>query len=154
MPPIDESVLIARPPAEVFAFVADFENLPRFCATSTEVKKLTPGPIAARTTFRQVFAFAGLRLATPVELVAFEPGRALTYQAHGGPRVRGICTFTAEGAGTVLRYTLELHGRGLFRLLRPLLVRVLRGQTRGDLLRLKALLEGAALAARTAPVTV
>jgi carbon monoxide dehydrogenase subunit G len=140
-PPIDESVVIARAPSEVFAFVADFENLPRFCATSSAVKKESPGTIGLGTTFQQTFVMYGWSMKTPVELVAFEPGRSLTYQAHGGPRVEGVCQFEPDGAGTRLRYTLALRPRGLYRLFAPLLVRILRQQTRNDLVRLKALLE-------------
>jgi hypothetical protein len=163
-PPIDERVVIARPVAEVFAFVADFENLPRFCATSAEVHKVTPGAIGRGTVFRQVFAMYGWRLDTPVELVAFEPGRSLTYQAERGPRVRGTCTFTRDPAGTsgagaqrrdptapdsgtCLRYNVEIQPRGAYKLFAPLLVKMLRAQTRNDLGKLKQLLE-----ARPVPV--
>ena len=143
-PPIDESVLIARPVAEVFAFVADFENLPRFCATSTAVQKISPGPIGRGTVFRQVFALYGWKMETPVELAEFEAGRSLTYRSEGGPRVEGVCTFQPAGSGTTLRYTLALRPRAGYRLLAPLLVRILRRQTRADLARLKALLEASA----------
>jgi uncharacterized membrane protein len=149
-PPIDERVIIARPVAEVFAFVADFENLPQFCATSAEVQKVSPGAIGRGTVFRQVFAMYGWRLDTPVELVAFEPGRSLTYQAERGPRVRGTCTFSRDPApdsGTCLRYTVEIQPRGAYKLFAPLLLKMLRAQTRNDLGKLKQLLE-----ARPAPV--
>ena len=146
-PPIDEMIVIARPPAEVFSFVADFENLPQFCATSTAVRKESPGPIGRGTIWRQTFVMGPWRMETPAELTAFEEGHSLTYLSHGGPRVEGTCTFDADPAGTRMRYSLGLHPRGLFRLLAPLLVLILRRQTRQDLARLKGLLEGKPAAA-------
>jgi uncharacterized membrane protein len=140
-PPIDESVTIARSPAEVFAFVSDFENLPQFCGTSNSVKKVSSGPIGRGTVFRQVFAMYGWRLDTPVELTAFDPDRSLTYRSQGGPRVEGSCFFGPDPAGTRLRYTVKIHPRGAYRLFAPLLIRILRRQTRQDLAKLKALLE-------------
>jgi len=139
--PIDETIVIARPPSEVFAFVADFEHLPQFCATAAAVRKQSPGPIGRGTVFRQTFAMSGWRMEMPVELVAFEAGRSLTYQAHGGPHVEGVCQFQPDAGGTRLRYTLALRPRGIFRLLSPLLNVVLRQQTCNDLARLKTLLE-------------
>jgi hypothetical protein len=141
-PPIDETIVIARPPAEVFDFVAAFhKNLPKFCATSTAVTKESSGPVGRGTIFRQTFVMYGWRMEVPVELVAFDPGRSLTYQSYGGPRVEGVCRFEPDGAGTRMRYTLALHPRGLYRLFAPLLVPILRSQTRGDMVRLKGLLE-------------
>ena len=83
------------------------------------------------------------QLITPVEIVEYEENRVLLYQAHAGPQARGRCVFQPCAEGTELIYELKLMAGGLFRLLRPMLNWFMARQTRGDLAKLKALLEGA-----------
>jgi uncharacterized membrane protein len=45
---------IARPVDEVFAFVSDFRNMPKWNYYVTYVEKITPGPIQIATEFHQV----------------------------------------------------------------------------------------------------
>ena len=45
MPKIEMSIVINRPVEEVFAFLSDFENNPKWQATSVEARKISEGPV-------------------------------------------------------------------------------------------------------------
>jgi hypothetical protein len=47
-------LFIRRPPAEVFAYLLHFENMPKWNYYVVSVTQTTPGPIALGTTFHQV----------------------------------------------------------------------------------------------------
>lgn len=47
-------IRINRPIAEVFAFLSDFENIPKWNYYVLEVRKLSHGPIGIGTTYHQV----------------------------------------------------------------------------------------------------
>ena len=44
---------IRRPAEEVFAFLADFENIPRWNYAIEETKKASAGPVGVGTRYRQ-----------------------------------------------------------------------------------------------------
>jgi len=50
----ENTIRIERPIAEVFAFLADFENIPKWNYYVLEVRKLSDGPIGIGTTYHQV----------------------------------------------------------------------------------------------------
>jgi hypothetical protein len=47
------SLIIERPVHEVFAFISDFENMPKWNYFVVEVRKTSPGQIGSGTTFHQ-----------------------------------------------------------------------------------------------------
>ena len=49
----DNTVTIARPAGEVFAFLADFQNVPRWNYAIEQTRKLSPGPVGVGTAYRQ-----------------------------------------------------------------------------------------------------
>jgi len=50
----DNEIIIRRPVSEVFAFLMDFENMPKWKYYLLSVKKTAPGSISVGTTFHQV----------------------------------------------------------------------------------------------------
>jgi len=50
----EHTIRINRPIAEVFAFLADFENLPKWNYYVLDVRKLSDGPSGIGTTYHQV----------------------------------------------------------------------------------------------------
>ena len=50
----DNDVIIHRPMNEVYAFLSDFENMPKWNYYLVSVKKTSPGDIAVGTTFHQI----------------------------------------------------------------------------------------------------
>ncbi len=60
------SVTIDRPVEEVFAFLSNYENDPKWSSATVEGKKTSEGPIGVGTTWRSVSKVLGRR--TEVEL--------------------------------------------------------------------------------------
>lgn len=81
-------------------------------------------------------------------MVALEPGRALTVQAVDGLSLRPVQRYTVvpdgDGMATRLRYEIELPVTGWFRLMRPMLARMIPRKWSGYAAALKARLEAAA----------
>ena len=50
----ENSISIERPVAEVFAFLSDFENIPKWNYYVLEIKKISDGPAGVGTTYHQV----------------------------------------------------------------------------------------------------
>ena len=140
---IATSVEIERPVQEVFAFVADQTNAPKWQTDLHEVRRLTDGPIGVGSEHEFVRTFAGRRLSSRNRFVAFEPGRYVKFEIPSG-WISGTASYRTEvsrSAGTVLTSRMEFRVRGPLSLLEPVLSRILARDSRRDEQRLKALLE-------------
>jgi carbon monoxide dehydrogenase subunit G len=66
------SAVIERPIDEVFAFLADGTNDPKFSPRVQEIRKATDGPIAVGTVFESKVKDAGMTTSRKFELTAFD----------------------------------------------------------------------------------
>ena len=139
---VEESVVIGRPLEEVFAYVADPENLPEWASTVLEIRKHGSGPLQEGQTFASVGKFLGRRLEMVFQVIAHEPPWLHSHRSVDGPIPNEwTLTFEEEQGGT--RYTEVVEGEPgrFFKLVGPLLEAAGRRQLRSDLGTLKDLLE-------------
>ncbi len=142
----EESVEIDRPPEEVFAYVANPENLPEWSSLVLEVRKDAEGQLKEGERFGVVAKFLGRRFETPFEVSAHEPPRQHSDRSTGGPFEQEYI-YTLEptgGGGTRLTHVAEAEPGGFFKLVGPLLERAGSRQFKADLQSLKDLLESRA----------
>jgi hypothetical protein len=66
------SVVIDRPIGEVFAFLADGTNDPKFSPRVQEIRKTTDGPVGVGTVFESTVKDAGMKTHRKFELTAFD----------------------------------------------------------------------------------
>jgi uncharacterized protein YndB with AHSA1/START domain len=66
------SAVIERPIDEVFAFLADGTNDPKFSPRVQEIRKTTDGPVGVGTVFESKVKDAGMTTRRAFELTAFE----------------------------------------------------------------------------------
>ena len=66
---VEQSITINRPVKEVFAFVADQRNAPRWQSGLLEVRRTTEGTLGVGTKHRFVRKFVGRRLEASNEYV-------------------------------------------------------------------------------------
>jgi uncharacterized protein YndB with AHSA1/START domain len=92
------TVEIARPPADVFAFVADPTKLSAWQDVE-EVQQLTDGPVQAGTRFREVHKVMGRRRVELTEVVECDPGRVFHIRVVEGPPVDGRWEFALTPSG-------------------------------------------------------
>src|SRR5829696_220521 len=140
------SVVIERPPEEVFAYVSDLQNVPEWGALSGEMRKETEGPPEVGARYTAELTFLGRRLVIPYEVGAYEPPRLFEFRSLGGP-FHDKYTYTFEAAeggrgGTRFSMAIEMQPDGFFRVTGPLIEKMTqRYYFRKELKTLKGLLE-------------
>jgi carbon monoxide dehydrogenase subunit G len=139
------AVEIARPPAEVYAYLADPTHLPDWQADVEEVRGATGGPLGPGATFTEVRSFLGKRAESTLEVTAAEPGREFSLRTIAGP-VQVSIRHLLEPAGDGTRVSVEAEADAgkLVGLGGPLLRKAAERRARGDFERLKRVLEGGA----------
>jgi uncharacterized protein YndB with AHSA1/START domain len=139
---VESRTSIDRAPAEVFAFVADQTNAPRWQQGLTGVRRLTPGPIGVGSEHEFVRRFAGRELRSGNRFVRFEPPRLVEFEiAEGWLSGRASYEVEPRGAASLVTCRMEFCAARWGRVLEPLLARVLARDARRDDKRLKVLLE-------------
>jgi carbon monoxide dehydrogenase subunit G len=142
MASFENAVIIRRPVEEVFAFLADFENVPRWNYAIVETKKVSPGPVGVGTTYRQTRSVPR-RSEEGFEVTVFEPARRLKVQGQIGPfRARVSYLLEPTGGGTRLTNAVDLGSSGLLTLVAPLAASRVKHAVAANLDTLKQLLEG------------
>jgi uncharacterized protein YndB with AHSA1/START domain len=134
---------IDRPPAEVFAFLADGENNARWRPAVADVAPASGDGVGA--VFRQgVKGPLGRRVEADYRITVYEPDSVLAFEVIAGPvRPRGRYELSPAGGATRVRFTLECELSGAKKLLMGRSVeKAMRGEV-GNLERLKRVLESA-----------
>ncbi|HEY3072228.1 MAG TPA: SRPBCC family protein [Candidatus Limnocylindrales bacterium] len=153
------SVIVNRPPAEVWAYIADIGTMERW-DPGVEVVEPVP-PLARGSTFTITAQVFGRRVAD-ARIEEFEPGRRIGWKAtaRGGWITGGgswvSATYLTEPQDGATRLTRIMHGeaRGpLMHLLQPLLLAKARRERAEEISNIKTILEqgsqaGASPAAR------
>jgi uncharacterized membrane protein len=134
---------IDRPATEVFDFVADQTNAPRWQHGLHEVRRITPVPVGVGT--EHVFArrFAGINIESRNRYTAYEPGRFVSFEIPSG-KITGKASYLVEPTGdNTSRLISEVHFRvsGLAGLATPVLARVFERDSKKNVAALKELLE-------------
>ncbi len=144
MSDLQERVTIRRPIREVFAFVCDARNIPRWHADTAEVHLLTgDGRQAGSRVLDVIRTGNGRRMEAVVEITRHEPDRLWAFSAEldGFGGFDGCYRFEVVPAGTRVTFTEDLRLRGLWRMLRPLVRRQVGQTARANFERLRTLLE-------------
>ena len=139
---ISDSIVINRPPGEVFAFAGNYENDPQWRAGVSEMRHDPPGQAQVGTKTYEVMRFMGRNAITFAEVVEYEIGSKAAFRTTSGAfSASGYRLVEAEGMGTRFTYHAEAKLSGLLALLAPLLVGSFRRRLRADLERLKGILD-------------
>jgi Polyketide cyclase / dehydrase and lipid transport len=93
---IDGAVVIKRPVAEVFDFVADERNEPRYNPGIRRVEKLSPGPIGRGTRFRAEAVTLRRTVGMTIQYTVYERPRRLASSID----MAAVCTSSARSALT------------------------------------------------------
>jgi uncharacterized protein YndB with AHSA1/START domain len=141
MPSAANEVEIARPPDQVFAFLADPTNDRQWRVGVLDFKHESGHGVGARYA-QGVRGPGGRRVPADIEITEFEPARAIAFRTVSGPvRPRGRYMLTATDLGTRLRFELEAELRGLKRWLMGPMVQKTMHKEVGQLDQLKRVLK-------------
>jgi uncharacterized protein YndB with AHSA1/START domain len=135
------SITIRRPVEDVFAFVADLENAPKWNYALVETRKTSDGPVAVGTRYRQVRSVP-TRSEETLKITEWEPNRRFAFVGDLGP-FHGALVYDFEDVdgATRLTNTADLEARGLARLAGQLATNRIRDAVAANLAALKELLE-------------
>jgi carbon monoxide dehydrogenase subunit G len=152
---IIESIEISRRPEEVFAYAIDFSHFPEWQGGVVSARQQGSAAPAVGSRAIVIHRLGPRTLARSEEITELNPPKSWTVRGVGGPVV-AIAKATIEpldhGKRSRVTIMLDFEGRGIGRLLVPLVVRrQARSQLPRNEQKLKELLEqGAQAPARTA----
>lgn len=143
---VQNSIHVARPIAEVFAYVADPANSPKWNSTVLD-SSASETPVRAGTTIHSRVRFLGRTSELQAKVLELQPNTRFVTESLEPYRYTLIWTFAPENGGTRVVRAGDIDFRGLLRLISPILIRPLARRTdQASLERMKALLEAPTLA--------
>jgi carbon monoxide dehydrogenase subunit G len=138
---VQRTISIARPPAEVFDYIADVRNDPAWHTDVLEVRS-SSDVVGMGTVFTvKVKPSMGVSEGT-MTVSRFDPGRLIGFDGRMGkmrPTVTNICEPDAQG--TLVTRRVEMEPPGIMRLMTPMMQRMIGKHNDGFLANLKRLLE-------------
>ena len=136
------TVTIDRPISEVFDFVAESSNEPRWDIDVQEVVQPKHGPLTVGTTYEWVLKFLGTKRIAG-QVTAFESNRLIELTTFEGAVLPKIThTFKADGDRTIYARRIRFETSGLLKLLEPVMKRMPRNPNTRTAENLKLVLEG------------
>jgi len=143
MQTFENTVTINRPAGEVFAFLADFENIPSWNYAIEETSKASGGPVGVGTRYRQTRSIPS-RSIEDFEVTVFEPASRLAIRGQIGPfKATMSYMLEARAGATRLVNSVELDpSQAKLRLAARLATPRIKAAVAQNLGELKLLLEG------------
>jgi carbon monoxide dehydrogenase subunit G len=123
------TTIIDRPIEQVFTFLADGTNDPKFSPRVQEIRKTTDGPVGVGTVFASTVKDAGMTTKREFKLTEFEAPTRIRWAELSKNLVvasEGGYDLTPAGEGTQLTVFNVLEGRGVGKLIAPLALRSAR----------------------------
>ena len=136
------------PPEELFAFVADASNNPRWQDGMRTCEWTTPPPIGVGSVYEQVAEFRGREIRSTFEVVEFEAGRRIRIRTLESTIPLDVTreVEALEGGGSVVRATVRGEAPGVMRLLEFIARRMVARDVAADYRRLESLLADGSVA--------
>lgn len=140
MPEARGEVEIARPPSEVFAFLADGEHDRLWRGGVLDIKRKS-GSGKGAIYEQGVKGPFGRRVAADYEITQFEPDTRIGFRAIAGPvRPAGSYVLEPTPTGTGVTFALSCTPSGLTKLMTPMVAKTMQAEV-SQLGRLKEVLE-------------
>lgn len=138
----ESSIEIGRPAADVYRFLADGLNNPKWRPAVKSIALASGAAGEAGAVYKQTMAGpGGGKVAGDYRLAAADPPRHIRFEVIAGPaRPVGVFEVEALGERSRVRFSLDLQPKGLMRLMSGMIQRTMEGEV-ANLARLKAVLE-------------
>jgi uncharacterized protein YndB with AHSA1/START domain len=148
MTTITQSIVVERPVEEVFAFVTDAKNNPRWqSAAGLERNHQEPeDSVGVGTRITEGWRFMGRTNESTSEVTEYEPNRKYTRRLIAGtsPITHGEYTFEPVAEGTRWTFEVTIQANGLLAIAEPLLASNLKHGMAANMAVAKTLLEQSA----------
>jgi len=139
---LDFSTLIDLPEKDVFAFVANPNNMTKWNSAVVSIEQVTPGDVGIGTKFKTVGEVMGRRLEGELQVQAYETDNKCGFQLNAGPMQMNL-TLSLKTVGTGTKLSLNVQGNpaGIFKLAEGVMTGQVKSLMEGNFTRLKAILE-------------
>ena len=112
---LQRTAQIAAPPADVYAFLAEPANLPRWQAGVVSSERTSPPPTAVGSTARVVLELMGQQVAAEITVREAEPDKRLTLATSvSGIGIVGTIDLAPNDGGTAITLTSEIRAENIF----------------------------------------
>jgi uncharacterized membrane protein len=141
---VQVSIEIARPAREVFAYLEDVTNNPKWLKGMRSCAWTTDPPVRVGSRYEQTAHFLGKEIRTNFEVIAHEPGHSMTIESLPGSSFPITVTRRVDPIDTTRCRVTETVGgdpSGFYRVAQPLLRAMVARNIRRDYRNLKVLLE-------------
>jgi carbon monoxide dehydrogenase subunit G len=138
---VERTARISAPPAEVFAYLADLDNVADWQSGVTSAERTSPGEMGVGSTAQVTRQLGGQRVTAPLTVTTYDPPRHLAI----GSQVSGVKADATldlapadDGSATELRFAMEIRGSGLTAFMEPMIAGAARGDIETSLARIQA----------------
>jgi len=112
---VQRTAQIAAPPAEVYAFLAEPANLPRWQAGIVAAERTSPPPTAVGSTARVVLELMGQQVNAEITVREADPPRRLALAASvSGMGIVASLDLTPHDGGTEITLASEVRAENIF----------------------------------------
>jgi len=144
MAKVEVSVVIGKPVEEVFAYVMDVGNWPKWNSYLPKVEQTSEGPAGVGTTFRGSSRFLGRSMEWTSDVTEYEENSKMAQVVTSGSmNMQMAMLFEAVQGGTKFTMAAEGEFGGFFKLAEGMVNRKWRAQMDESLSNLKKMLEAA-----------
>lgn len=134
--------MIDRPMKDIFAFVADPNNMAQWNSAVISIEQVTPGAVGLGAKFKTAGEALGRRLDGELVVSAYEPDSKCGFQMNSGPmQVNITLTLKTVGSGTKLDLNAQGNPAGVLKLAEGVLAGQVKTMMEANLARLKIILE-------------
>lgn len=118
---VEGEIIFDQPVEEVFGFVADERNEPRYNPRMLLAEQISEGPIGLGTRFQTELKTMRRRMSMTVEFTGYERPRRLASKTSSlGMETEGAITFEPVPGGTLMRWSWDVRPRDVLRLMAPI----------------------------------
>jgi uncharacterized membrane protein len=137
------SIEIKAPVGEVFAFISNLENIPKWQSEVVNSRVLSSGPLQKGTRFEEVVTVMGKKMPTLCEVTDYQPTKIFGFKSDSANMISYIGQFQFEpnGTGTKLTVDAAFSLKGFWRIMEPLFGMEVRKGIGDELKNVKSILE-------------
>jgi uncharacterized protein YndB with AHSA1/START domain len=135
---IERSARIAVPPATLFAYLSDLDNLAEWQSGVVRAERTSHGELGVGSTARVVRELMGQRMEAPLTITEYDPPHLLAIASElSGVKAAGYLSLSPapEGA-TDLAFAMEIRGSLLTAFMEPMIAGAAGGEIEASLRRL------------------
>ena len=139
---VSDSIVIMRQPSQVFAFLADLNNIPKWQTEVVKSTVATPGPTRVGTRFTEDVKLGPMRATAKCEVTELVTDKTMAFKATSSSmNYEGRVLVEPSGQGTKLTLEGTAQPKGLWRLLQPMMAGEMKNSVKKELAAIKQILE-------------